>query len=328
MANLNHDASTHCCADCGSVAGGGVSFKACKACMLVRYCNSDCQKNHWPKHRKVCKQRAAELRDEALFKDPPAKEDCPICFLPKPTKLICCMSLPPATITSVPINDFAIANEELANKGTEEYYSCCGKGICGGCIYSFYKFGNDDKCPFCNADQDKTDGELVEEMMKRVEANDANSIYALGTYYYHGDHGLLQDQEKAKELLTRAAELGSSKAHFQLGIIYEVGGDIKNAKFHYEAAAMAGDESARYNLGVTEARAGNKERAINHLTIAASGGHHISMNFLRSLFEQGFVSRESIDSTLTMYNHSCAEMRSEARDAYIQSVGMQSLNNP
>ena len=27
--------------------------------------------------------------------------------------------------------------------------------------------------------------------------------------------------------------------------------------------------------------------------------------------------RESIDSTLTAYNNSCAEMRSEARDAYI-----------
>jgi hypothetical protein len=30
------------------------------------------------------------------------------------------------------------------------------------------------------------------------------------------------------------------------------------------------------------------------------------------------VSRESIDSTLAAYNTSCAEMRSEARDAYIR----------
>ena len=84
-----------CCADCGGVAGGGVSLKACKSCMSVKYCNADCQKNHWPKHKAACKQRAAELRDEALFKDPPAKEDCPICFLPMPFKLISCVSLPP-----------------------------------------------------------------------------------------------------------------------------------------------------------------------------------------------------------------------------------------
>jgi len=89
------------------VAGGGISLKACKSCMLVRYCNADCQRNHWPKHKKVCKLRSAELHDKALFKDPSAKEECPICFLPMPVKLILCMTLPPATITSVPIHDFA-----------------------------------------------------------------------------------------------------------------------------------------------------------------------------------------------------------------------------
>ena len=81
------DATTHCCAECGE-EGGNVSLKACKACMSVKYCNAVCQKKHWPIHKKECKLRAAELRDEALFKDPPAKEDCPICFLPMPFKLI------------------------------------------------------------------------------------------------------------------------------------------------------------------------------------------------------------------------------------------------
>ena len=33
-------------------------------------------------------QKAELLHDEALFKDPPLKEDCPICFLPMPGKLI------------------------------------------------------------------------------------------------------------------------------------------------------------------------------------------------------------------------------------------------
>ena len=166
------------CAECGEE--GGASLKACKSCMIVKYCNVKCQKKHWSKHKKICKQRAAELRDEALFQDPPAKEDCPICFLPMPVKLIACMTLPPATLFSVPIFDFAMANEELANIGTETYYSCCGKSICGGCFYSCCQSGNIDNCPFCNADRrGKTDEERVEEMMKRVEANDAGSMYQL-----------------------------------------------------------------------------------------------------------------------------------------------------
>jgi tRNA U34 5-methylaminomethyl-2-thiouridine-forming methyltransferase MnmC len=79
--------------------------------MSVKYCNAKCQKKHWSRHKKKCKQRAAELHDVALFKDPPAKEDCPICFLPMPTTLICCVSLP-----SVPNTDFAAANEEFDAK--------------------------------------------------------------------------------------------------------------------------------------------------------------------------------------------------------------------
>jgi len=102
------------CANCGTdEKGEGISLKACKSCMLVKYCNPTCQRNHWPKHKKPCKQRAAELHDEALFRDPPPKEECPICFLPMPTKLINSFSFPPGTTSSVPIYDFAIPHTEL-----------------------------------------------------------------------------------------------------------------------------------------------------------------------------------------------------------------------
>jgi hypothetical protein len=213
------------------VAGEGISLKACKSCMLVKYCNAKCQRNDWPKHKKVCKLRAAELRDEALFKDPPAKEDCPICFLPMPHKLVACISLPPATLMSVPIYDYVEANEELENIGTEKYFPCCGKSICTGCAYSFCESGNEEKCPFCNADRsNKTDLDRVEELMKRVAANDAGAIYVLGHFYYYGKLGLLRDREKAIVLYARAADLGSSQAHSELGKIYDAEGNSKKEK--------------------------------------------------------------------------------------------------
>jgi len=314
------------CADCGDVAGGDVKLKTCKSCLLVKYCNANCQRNHWPTHKQECKQRAAELRDEALFKDPPAKEDCPICFLPMPERLLSCMTLPPATISSVPIYNYAEANEEVAKLDTEHYYSCCGKSICGGCVCSCIKSGNIENCPFCKAQINNiTDGERVEEFMKRVEVNDAGSIHQIGLYYYHGDLGLLQDRDKAMELWKHAAALGSSKAHFQLGAYYHAGGDSKKSKFHYEAAAMAGNEDARCNLGAMEAQSGNMERAVKHWMIAASAGSYHAMHNLLGAFKGGVVSRALIDSTLTAYNNSCAEMRSEARDAalrvFIASIG-------
>jgi TPR repeat protein len=121
--------------------------------------------------------------------------------------------------------------------------------------------GNSGKCPLRNSDRrGKTDEDRVEEMMKRVEANNAGAICALGSSYLHGQVGLLQDEEKANELWTQAADLGSSMAQYHLGIHFDDGGDVKKAKFH---AAMAGCEATRYNLGCIEAEAQNMEQAIS-----------------------------------------------------------------
>ncbi len=81
---------------------------------------------------------------------------------------------------------------------------------------------------------------------------------------------------------------------------------------------MAGHEVARHYLGCMEANSDNMERAMKHFTIGASAGDHKAMHELITFFKQGHVSRESIDSTLEAYNNSCAEVRSEARDAYIR----------
>jgi tetratricopeptide (TPR) repeat protein len=239
-----------------------------------------------------------------------------------PAHLICCVSLSPATISSVPIFDYADANEELADFDMFHYYECCGKSICRGCINSCIQSGNNRKCPFCNAEVSliRTDEEQVADVMKRVEANDAGAICELAHYHHKGYNGVQQDQTKAMELYARAADLGSSMAHYQLGSIYEEGGNLKKAKFYCEAAAMAGHEIARFHLGLMEGEYGNIERAVKHWAIAASGGEYLAMHQLTVFYEKGYVSRESIDSFLTAYNNSCAEMRSEARDAVIRDL--------
>jgi TPR repeat protein len=155
--------------------------------------------------------------------------------------------------------------------------------------------GNIEKCPFCNSNRaGKTDEEDIEELMKRAEANDAASIFFLANHYYFGVKGLQQDHVRAIELFTRAADLGDTKAHCHLGMLYHQGGNLKKAKFHFEAAAMAGHEGARNTLGCMEVKSRNSERAVKHWTIAASAGSFRAMHNLLMALEDRGVSRESI----------------------------------
>jgi hypothetical protein len=65
------------CSNCGK---DGDNLKTCSPCKLVKHCDVTCQRAHWPRHKKECKKRAAELHDEALFKEPPPNDECPICM--------------------------------------------------------------------------------------------------------------------------------------------------------------------------------------------------------------------------------------------------------
>ena len=97
------------CSNCGKGGEGDndIQLKTCTACKMVKYCSRECQIAHRPQHKKECKKRVKELHEEALFKQPPPKEECPICFLPLPYD---------------------------ANQSTLQL--CCGKTICNGCFYA------------------------------------------------------------------------------------------------------------------------------------------------------------------------------------------------
>jgi len=270
------------CANCGKDGDG---LKLCNACKEVRYCSVACQKNHRPKHKKHCKKRAAELHDEALFREPPPKEDCPICFLP----------LPRQTQTS--------------------YLTCCGKNLCHGCVYAAYAVSH--ACPFCR-EQRPSKTEVHKLMEGRMEANDPLAWQARGTDYSIGDARFPQDKKKAIKFWSRAAELGSIEARFSLGHAFITGegveADTKKAKYHLEIAAIGGSDIARTGLAHIEARARNYDRAAKHFMIAASRGREEALTMVRKQYSIGQCTKEEFEKTLRAYKVSVDEMKSENRD--------------
>ena len=224
------------CANCGKGEEGSTSLKACTACKLVKYCSRDCQKAHRKQHKKESRKRAAELHDEKLFKQPPQKEDCPICFLYLPAL------------------------------GTgKKYNSCCGKIICSGCIHAVKGMDNDQLCSFCRTPFPASDEEAIERIEKRIEVGDAAAMHNLGCGYAQGLGGLPLDYAKAVELWHQAGELGYTTAYNDIGTAYIRGveRDEKKAIHYWELAAMGGDENGRNNLGCFYGYAGNYGSAIS-----------------------------------------------------------------
>ena len=273
------------CAECE----GGAGLKTCNACKEVKYCSVGCQRRHWPRHKKECKQHAANLHDKSLLNQPPRKEKYLICYLPIP----------------------------FAYGDVSTFLPCCGKIICDGCCQSFWNSGNH-KCPFCKTEVPTENKVIIDSVMKRVDANDVYALKYLGSKYATGSRGLRQDCNKALELWARAAELGSSEAHNATSDAslqgWGVEIDRKKATHHFELAAIAGHEKARYSLGWIEFESDRVDRAIKHRIISASSGHRGSMPDIQRAFERGLIQKHVFEQTLKAYDVSCAEMRSKARD--------------
>jgi len=74
LQNMNMAVSV--CANCGK-ENSSDNMNICNKCKQVKYCNAVCKKVHRKKHKKQCEEyvrlaaeRAAELHDEKLFKQP------------------------------------------------------------------------------------------------------------------------------------------------------------------------------------------------------------------------------------------------------------------
>ena len=285
---MSADAKDEHCAGCGIAGADDVKLKRC-ACKLVKYCGVKCQKEHRPKHKKECKKRAAELRDELLFKQPECNHygDCQICCLPLP--------LDPQKISFMP---------------------CCSNSICYGCDYANRKREFQGKlqfsCPFCRQPASKSEEEAERILMRRVEANDPDAIGQMG--FFRNNAG---DHSGAIEYWIRAASLGHVQAHYNLSQMYLSGRvemDEKKQIYHLEEAAIGGHAKARYNLGCVEEDNGRLDRAIKHWIIAAKLGHNDALKTLKIAYREGLVSKKDFAAALRGHQAAVDATKSPQRE--------------
>ncbi len=296
------------CASCG-VKGGGddnITLKNCNGCFLVKYCGVECQRNHRDQHERDCKRRAAELKDEILFKQPESTHlgDCPLCQLPIPIPKL-----------SDRITEYVI-------------HCCCSKIVCNGCERANMLREQESrlthKCPFCRHPLPKTEAELDQLAMKRVEANDPEALYNLGTNHFKAGN-----YSTAIEVWEKASGLGHADADCKLSVAYHDGQGVEQDTdkfiFHAEQAAISGHVFARCNLGAWEFekynydRAAkhliNYDRAVKHFMIAAHLGHDPAIKALKKFYAAELVSKEDYGAALLAYQAAVGASKSPQRDA-------------
>ena len=262
--------------------------------------------------------RTAELRriarrsflpdDELLFREPPPKEDCPICFLP------------------MPHSGTGIGGVHAI------FQSCCGKTVCSGCMAAVRDDVEDKRkmnkrcCPFCRVESATSSEEHIKRTKLRMKAGDADAFHMLGQQYAIGGSGLPMDKDKAFELWTKAAELGSLSAHYMISFTLlseekestylnkeDEQKAVQKSIHHCETAAIGGHEVARNNLGAMEATMGNMDRAMKHFMISARAGFDLPLTQIRKGYKAGHVTKDEYAKTLREYQLSVDEMKSEQR---------------
>jgi len=284
------EAADMCCASCGIAEVDEIKLNECDDCDLVRYCSDKCQQDHRPQHDAICKERAAELRDEILFKQPERTNvgDCPICFLPLPL-----------------------------DKQKSMMNSCCSKIICKGCVYADMMRDKkvDYSCPFCRKMIPDTKREQYKDVMKRATANDSFAMILLGVRCYSkGDfRGAFKHYEKA-------AELGNVDAHYHLSLLYLMGEGVEKDEekraYHLEEAAIGGHPEARYHLAAIEQQNGREvERRVKHLIIGANLGYSQSIQALKTCYKDGLVSKEEFAAALRGHQAAVDASKSPQREA-------------
>ena len=178
-------------------------------------------------------------------------------------------------------------------------------------------------CAFCRTSAPKDDASSLAMLQKRIAAGDADAVEFLAGSYYHGDHlGLKKDVLRAVELWTEAAELGSSKAHFELGRSYYNGDGVWQDKAkgvgHWQHAAMKGNVESRHGLGTAEYNAGNYHLAVKHFLISAMMGDKDSLDEIKTFFSQGIATKEQYAEALNGYQNAEEETKSHQREEAIR----------
>jgi TPR repeat protein len=237
------------CSTCGKQQTKEFRLGKC-ACRTKRYCNSQCQKKQYKKHKKECLRLVKERKNKKdrqkeevkPIQEEEDKEDCPICqdALPKLgsqfVRLTCC-----GKGLHYKCNADLDATKSLTWEQKNTCIMCRAKDVAGGSkekILRLRGWAEKGKAWAMGMLADRyrdgvgvkqSDKKAVELYEMAAKRGNANSQCVLGFYYIQGSRGLTQSDKRAIEYYTLASNQGHPEAQFNLGSMYANGDGIEQS---------------------------------------------------------------------------------------------------
>ena len=252
--------------------------------------------------------------DPELWKPLTPTEECPVCMVPLPLE-----------------------------NGNCTYWACCSKRVCTACSKEHERAQRvtnmkrekkkqpplEKTCAFCRTPLPRNDAEEISRYEEKISKDDTRAMINLAGMYLQGAKGLRKNDEKAFELLNRAADLGSLDAIALLGQHISFGhlDNIKDESIgreYLKDSAVKGNVHSQHSLGTILYKEGNIALAIKHWNLAAAAGQDQSMKGLWSCFNKGKLSKPDLEKALRAHKAARDEMNSEQRerwDAYKEAKG-------
>ena len=177
-------------------------------------------------------------------------------------------------------------------------------------------------CAFCREPQPENDPEMIKRYEDRIDKGDLRAMVNLATKYKGGDSGLARDEEKALELLQRAADLGFPEGIAKLGCYYVNGElglvkDQEKAMACLEDAAKKGGINARFYLGGFEETNYQHDLAMKHYKLAARAGDKRAMKKIWKYYlPSEKLTKAELVETLEAHKEACDGMNSKERERY------------
>ena len=287
------------CFHCGK---HGHNLPKCKTCSQAFYCNVECQRKHWKKHRPICRSTVAALARDATRqraaravrkgggrKKAKKGEDDALCVI--------CLS-PPTDPVELP----------------------CGHEYCGSCLAQLREKGVDKSCPLCR-EKLPPGPEMLYDLGERMYMKIKNMIdqrrpgVDSRTPWPALSAEQQREMDEARGMLREAADQGHMMAQAHVGDMYMFGNGVAKddrLAFEYDKkAAQQGNVTCMFNTGFYY-RDGtgceqSYERAAEWFEKAVRKGRSGAMLGLGELYREGQGVPQSFEKAAELYKQSAAQ---------------------